>query len=78
VLIRGRGRAFFLSLSDLGWPMKVVTLVWFCMDSTILNVRIPNALAARLTEHKQKTLVPTSAFVRRAIEEALTKEESTK
>lgn len=44
------------------------------MDTTILNVRIPNSLAARLAEHKQETLIPTSAFVRRAIEEALKKE----
>jgi predicted DNA-binding protein len=38
---------------------------------TILNVRIPNDLAARLADHKQRTLVPTSAFVRQAIERAL-------
>jgi predicted DNA-binding protein len=47
----------------------------------ILNVRIPNELAVQLADHKERTLVPTSAFVRRAIERALAfepKEEETK
>lgn len=42
---------------------------------TILNVRIPNTLATRLADHKNRTMVPTSAFVRKAIEAALKAEE---
>ena len=34
-------------------------------------VRLADDLAARLAEHKARTLVPTTAFVRRAIERAL-------
>ena len=41
------------------------------MDTTILNVRIPKSLAEQLAEHKKQTLVPTSAFVRQAIEREL-------
>ena len=41
----------------------------------ILQVRIPNELAARLAAHKKRTLIPTSAFVRRAIEYALDPED---
>jgi hypothetical protein len=37
------------------------------MDSTILNVRIPNALAKELAAHKKSTGVPTSETVRRAL-----------
>jgi len=40
----------------------------------VLNVRIPTKTADALAEHKGKTDVPTSAFVRRAIEAALEKE----
>jgi hypothetical protein len=54
--------------------MLSVTLVGQCMDS-ILNVRIPKSLADRLEERKQKTLVPTSAWVRSLIEIALKAEE---
>jgi predicted DNA-binding protein len=37
----------------------------------VLNVRIPDSLAARLAEHKQRNSTNISAFVRRAIERAL-------
>ena len=54
-------------------PRDAVTQVGQCMD-TILNARIPNSLAAALDERRQRTLVPTSAFVRSLIEKALAAE----
>lgn len=36
-----------------------------------LVIRIPTTLVAALDEHRARTLISTSAFVRRAIEEAL-------
>jgi predicted DNA-binding protein len=47
-------------------------------NDSVLNIRIPSSLAERLTERQKNTLVPTSAFVRRAIEEALQKVEAEK
>jgi len=41
---------------------------------TMLTLKIEKSLADKLAEHKQRTLVPVSAFVRRAIEEKLERE----
>jgi predicted DNA-binding protein len=41
------------------------------VTDVFLSVRIPKELAARLADHKQRTLVPMSAFERQAIERAL-------
>jgi len=41
------------------------------MKTETLILKIDPALAERLAEHKRQTLVPTSAFVRFAIESAL-------
>jgi len=46
--------------------------------SKAITVRLPDELAARLAERKKRTLVPTEAFIRRVIEEALQKEEGAK
>jgi hypothetical protein len=40
----------------------------------MLTLKIEKTLADRLAQHKEETLIPTSAFVRRAIEEKLEKE----
>jgi hypothetical protein len=55
-------------------PKLPVTRVWLCMD-TVLNIRIPNSLAARLLERKLATDVPTSIFVRKCIERVLADEQ---
>jgi predicted transcriptional regulator len=39
--------------------------------STLLHVRIPNALAERLDEQREKSCINVSALVRRAIEREL-------
>jgi len=41
------------------------------MDTTILNVRIPKSLTEALAARRDRTLVPTSAFVRQVLEQAL-------
>jgi hypothetical protein len=41
------------------------------MTRHILSVQISDSLASRLAEHAKQTLIPTSAFVRFAIESAL-------
>jgi hypothetical protein len=41
------------------------------MTRHILSVQITDSLAARLAQHAKQTLIPTSAFVRFAIESAL-------
>lgn len=41
------------------------------MQGKILIVRLPDDLAARLEDRRRRTLVPTSVFVRQAIEAAL-------
>jgi len=38
---------------------------------TFLNVRITKSMADELAAHRKRTMVPTSAFVRRAIDELL-------
>jgi predicted transcriptional regulator len=40
----------------------------------VITIRLPDDLAAALKEHKQRTDVPTEAFVRRAIREQLFKQ----
>jgi len=44
------------------------------MKTATLILKIEKNLADRLIAHKEQTLIPTSAFVRRAIEEKLEKE----
>jgi predicted transcriptional regulator len=48
-----------------------VTLRQNCMTRHILSVQITDELDKALAEHAKRTLIPTSAFVRRAIENAL-------
>lgn len=48
------------------------------MNNAVLNIRIPSSLAERLAERQKSTLVPTSAFVRRAIENALEEKKAEK
>jgi predicted transcriptional regulator len=46
--------------------------------SKVITVRLTDELAARLADRKKRTLVPTEAFMRRAVEDALQKEEGAK
>lgn len=40
------------------------------MNDTVLNIRIPKALAEKLASRKRLTEVPTAVFVRRCLEQA--------
>jgi len=43
--------------------------------SKAITVRLTDEVAATLAERKKKTLVPTEAYIRRLIEDALTAEQ---
>ena len=43
--------------------------------SRTITVRLTDEQAAKLADRKKRTLVPTEAFIRRVIEDALQKEE---